>query len=72
MSAQEALSRAQALIDESVALAFQPDVFECLGHLAWLSGDAQAAARAFDSALQLYTQRCAPLQVARLQKEMKA
>jgi tetratricopeptide (TPR) repeat protein len=68
--AQEALSRAQELLDESGALAFQPDVYECLGRLALLSGDAQAAARAFDDALRLYTERGAPLQVARLAKQL--
>jgi len=70
--AEEALGGAHALIDETGALAFQPDVYECRGRLALLSGDAQAAARAFQDALRLYTERGAPLQVARLQKEMKA
>ena len=68
----EALTSAQALIDETGALAFQAEVHECRGRLALLRDDAPSAKQAFDAALQSYTEMCAPLQVARLRKEMGA
>jgi len=70
VGAEEAVGRAQALIDETGALAFQPDVYECRGNFALLSGDARAAARAFEESLRLHTERGAPLQVARLAKQL--
>jgi hypothetical protein len=68
----EALTSAQALIDETGALAFQAEVHECRGRLALLRADASSAKQAFDDALKSYTEMGAPLQVARLQREMGA
>jgi adenylate cyclase len=62
----EALTAAQALIDETGALALQAEVHEYRWRLALLRGDITSASHAFDEALQSYTAMGAPLQVARL------
>ena len=66
----EALTSAQALIDETGAMAFQAEVHECRGRLAQLRGDASSAKRAFAEALKSYIEMGAPLQVARLQRKI--
>jgi hypothetical protein len=51
--AEQALVRAQELIDETSARAYQPEVHECRAHLARLRGDTPAA--------QEVLQRASPL-----------
>ncbi len=67
--ADVSLDRAQSLTDEFEINVYLPELQECRARLALLRGDAQAAGRAFEEALRLYTEMGAPLQVARLQKE---
>ena len=62
----DALERVQALIAETGAKSFHPDVREYQGRLAAMRGDAQAAEKAFEDARRLYTVIGAPLRVARL------
>jgi adenylate cyclase len=66
----QALIRAQELIDETGARLYQPDVHECRARLARLRGDAHSAHREIDAARQLYAEMGAAAQVERLAKEM--
>ena len=68
----ETLASAQALIDETGALAFQAELHECRARLAMQRGDKKTAAALFELALKQYDDIGAPLQVARLQKELGA
>ena len=70
--AEQALVRAQALIDETGAQAFQPEVHECRAHVARLRGDAPAAQREIETARRLYAEMGATAQVERLAKEASA
>jgi class 3 adenylate cyclase/tetratricopeptide (TPR) repeat protein len=67
--AEQALGRAQELIDETSAGIYQPDVHECRAHLARLRGDQLTAEREIDQARRLYAEMGAPAQVARLAAE---
>jgi hypothetical protein len=64
------LVRAQELIDETGARAYQPQVPECRAHLARLRGEAAAAQHEFDAARRLYVEMGTTAQVERLAKEM--
>jgi class 3 adenylate cyclase/tetratricopeptide (TPR) repeat protein len=66
---ERALVRAQELIDETSAQAYQPEVHECRAHLARLRGDALAARRELAEARRLYAEMGATAQVERLAKE---
>jgi hypothetical protein len=68
--AEQALVRAQELIDETSARAYQPEVHECRAHLARLRGDAPAAQREIEEARRLYADMGATAQAERLAKEM--
>ena len=68
--AEQALVRAQELIEEIGARAFQPEVHECRAHLARLRGDAVAAQREIVAARRLYAEMGASAQVERLAKEI--
>ncbi len=68
--AEQALIRAQALIDETGAQAYQPEVHECRAHLARLRGDEPAARRELEAAMQRYAAMGAPAQAARLAREL--
>jgi class 3 adenylate cyclase/tetratricopeptide (TPR) repeat protein len=68
--AKQALLRAQELIDETGARAWQPEVHECGAHLARLRGDASAAQREPDAAQRLYAEMGATAQVERLAIEI--
>jgi ATP/maltotriose-dependent transcriptional regulator MalT len=67
---EQALVRAQELIDETGARGYQPGVHECRAHLAALRGDAPAARQQLDAARRLYYDMGATAQVERLAKEM--
>jgi class 3 adenylate cyclase/tetratricopeptide (TPR) repeat protein len=67
---EQALVRAQELIDETGARAYQPEVHECRAQLARLRGEAPAARREIDEARRLYAEMGANAQVERLAKEM--
>ena len=64
--AEQALSRAQELIDETGARRFQPDVHECRAHLARLRGDQLAAEREIEQARRLYAEMGATVRLGRL------
>ena len=66
--AEQALVRAQELIDETSAQAYQPEVHECRAHLARLRGQAPAARRELEEARRLYAEMGATAQVERLAK----
>ena len=68
--AEQALARAQELIDETSALAHQPEVHECRAHLARLRGDALAAQRELAEARRLYAEMGATVQAERLVEEI--
>ncbi len=68
--AEQALVRAQAVIDEFSARACQPEVHECRAHLARLRGDEPAARRELEAAMQRYAAMGAPAQAARLAREL--
>ena len=68
--AEQALARAQELIDEIGARVFQPEVHECRAHLARLRGDALAAQREIEEARRLYAEMGATAQAERLAKEI--
>jgi len=68
--AEQALVRAQELIDETRAQAYQAEVHECRAHLARLRDDAPAAQREIDEARRLYAEMGATMQVDRLAKEV--
>ena len=67
---EQALARAQELINETGARFFQPDVHECRAHLARLHGDVSAARHEVDAARRLYAEIGATAQVERLAKQM--
>ena len=67
--AEQALVRAQELIDETSAQAYQPEVHECRAHLARLRGDALAAPRELAEARRLYAEMGATAQAERLAKD---
>jgi hypothetical protein len=68
--AEQALARAQELIDETGAQLYMPEVHECRAHLARLRGDALAAPHELDAARRLYAEMGAAAQAERLAKEM--
>jgi class 3 adenylate cyclase/tetratricopeptide (TPR) repeat protein len=67
---EQALFRAQELIDETGARLYQPEVYECRAHLARLRGDAPAVTHELDAARRLYAEMGAIAQVERLGREM--
>jgi adenylate cyclase len=67
--AERALIRAQELIEEIGARAFQPELHERRTELARLRGDQATAKREIDEARRLYTEMGAVLQVERLRRE---
>jgi class 3 adenylate cyclase/tetratricopeptide (TPR) repeat protein len=67
--AEQALARAQALIDETGARVLQPEVYECRARLARLRGDAPAARREIEEARRRYAEMGATAQTERLAKE---
>jgi adenylate cyclase len=67
--AEQALARAQDLIDDTSARAYQPEVHECRAHLARLRGDIPAAKREIEAARRLYAEMGATAQVERLAAE---
>jgi hypothetical protein len=69
---EQALVRAQALIDEIAARAFQPEVHECRARLARLRGDAPVARRELEEARRLRTAMGTTAQAERLAKELAA
>jgi hypothetical protein len=69
--AEEALLRAQDLIDETGAQAYQPEVHECRAHLARLRGDAPTAQRDIEVARRLYAEMGAVAQAERLAEEIR-
>jgi ATP/maltotriose-dependent transcriptional regulator MalT len=70
--AEQALVRAQQLIDETDAQAHQPEVHECRAHLARRRGDAPAARRETEEARRLYADMGATPQAERLARELGA
>ena len=64
------LVRAQELIDETGAQAYQPEVHECRAHLARLRGAAPIARCEIEEARRLYTAMGAAAQVERLTREL--
>jgi class 3 adenylate cyclase/tetratricopeptide (TPR) repeat protein len=70
--AEQALLRAQELIDETCARAWQPEVHECRARLARLHSDAPAVRRELDAARRLYAEMGATVQVERLAREIDA
>jgi hypothetical protein len=69
--AEQALVRAQELIEEVGARAFQPEVHECRARLARVRGDARAADSEVEEVRRLYAAMGAPAQVDRLSKEIR-
>jgi len=67
---EQALIRAQLLIDETGARAWQPEVHECRAHLASLRGDTEAARHELDAVRRLYAEMGAAAQVERLTREI--
>jgi len=67
---EQALVRAQGLIDETGPMGWQPEVHECRAELARLRGDADSSQREIDAARRLYAEMGATAQVERLSKEM--
>jgi tetratricopeptide (TPR) repeat protein len=67
---EQALVRAQELIDETGARAYQPQVHECRAQLALLLGDTQTARHELDVARRLYAEMGATAQVERLAREI--
>jgi tetratricopeptide (TPR) repeat protein len=68
--AEQALVRAQELIDETSAQAYQPEMHECRAHLARLRGDTLVALRELEEARRLYVKMGASAQAERLAKEL--
>ena len=66
--AEQGLVRAQELIDETGARAYQPEVHECRAHLSRLRGDARAARHEIEEARQLYAEMGATVPAQRLAK----
>ena len=67
--AEQALVRAQGLIDATGAHAHQPEVHECRAHLSRLRGDAPTARQAIAEAQRLYAAMGATAQIERLTKD---
>jgi tetratricopeptide (TPR) repeat protein len=67
---EQALVRAQELIDETGARAWQPEVHECRAQLALLHGDTETVRRELDTARGLYAEMGATAQVERLAREI--
>jgi adenylate cyclase len=67
---EQALVRAQELIDETCGRVCQPEVHDCRAQLARLRGDAPAVQHELDAARQLYAEMGASAQVERLAKEV--
>ncbi len=70
MRADQSLIRAQELIDETGAHAFQPELHECRAGLAHLRGDEQVARHEREEARRLYAEMGATAQTDRLTKEL--
>ncbi len=66
---EQALVRAQELIDETSARLYQPDVHECRAQLARLRGEAPAARHELDATRRLYAEMGATAQAERLAKD---
>ncbi len=64
--AEQALVRAQQLVDEISAGAYQPEVHECRAHLARLRGDTPTAERELAAARRLYAEMGATAPAERL------
>ena len=69
---EQALRRAQELIDEFSAQAYRPEVHECRARLATLGGDTPAAEREIEEARRLYAEMGATAQVERLAQELRS
>jgi adenylate cyclase len=67
---EQALVRAQELIDETGARAYQPEVHECRAYLARLRGDVPTARREREEARRFYVKMGATAQVERLAREI--
>jgi len=67
---EQALFRAQELIDETGARLYQPGVFECRAHLALLRGDTETTRRELDAARRVYAEMGAAAQVERLARDI--
>ena len=67
---EQSLFRAEELIDETGARAWQPEVHECRAHLALLRGDTETARGELDAARRLYDEMGATAQVERLASEI--
>jgi class 3 adenylate cyclase/tetratricopeptide (TPR) repeat protein len=67
---EQALVRAQELIDETGARAYQPEVHECRAYLARLRGDVPTARREREEARRFYAKMGATAQVERLAREI--
>ncbi len=72
MRAEQALVRAQELIDETGAQAYQPEVHECRAQSARLRGEALAARSEIEEARRLYAEMGATGRAERLAKELQA
>jgi ATP/maltotriose-dependent transcriptional regulator MalT len=70
--AEQSLVRAQELIGEFSAKAYQPEVHECRARLATLGGDTLAAERELEEARLLYVEMGATAQVERLAQELRS
>jgi tetratricopeptide (TPR) repeat protein len=68
--AEQALVRAQELIEEIGARVFQPELHECRARLARVRGDSQAADSEIEAARRLYAAMGATAQVGRLSNEV--
>jgi hypothetical protein len=67
---EQALVRAQELIDETGARLYQPEVHDFRAHLARLRGDTETGLRELDAARRLYAEMGATAQVERLAREI--
>ena len=68
---EQALARAQELIDETSARLYQPEVHECRARLARLHGNASGARSELDAARRLYAEMGATAQVERLARAIE-
>jgi len=68
--AEQTLIRAQELIDETGAQAYQPEVHECRAQLARLRGDMSATKHEIEAARRLYAAMGATAQVERLTSDL--
>jgi adenylate cyclase len=67
---EQALGRAQELIDETGARAYQPEVHECRAQMARMRVDTETARYELDAARRLYAEMGATTQVERLAREI--